>query len=422
MGAIFSAPVLPTDVATMAAALEDAGQLDWLVTRWCFTSAELGYGGKLPLPKSWPRRPRAPVSAARLRRLAGADLRNLLGSWLDLDRFQTADQSFQLVDRAAAKLLSPKTAAIIGREDACLRCFRRGAEFDIPRIYQLPTAHYGTVRKLLSRERDLFPEAFEQGELEADLAPGRMERKEIELALATHVLCPSTFVGESLKRAGVGADRITVLPLGADVGFATERSPVRAPIFLCVGTISARKGAHRLIKIWKQLRAYKTHRLRLIGDLRLPRSFVSDHREAFEHVPRMPRPLLAAEYTKAQAFVFNALADGFGHVFAEAMACATPVLASGNSGAPDLIKDGEEGWLFDYGDDQALGGALDRALSSAAQLRQMGERARNRALEWTCDDFAVGFLKWISPILERQTSNVRSVSMKQHKNPNTSQC
>jgi len=401
MGVIFSAPVLPLDVATIAAALESTGQLDWLVTRWCLTRAELPYARKLPVPNSWLRRLPAPVSSARLRRSPVADVRSLLGPWLDRDRIQTTDKSFRLVDKAAASLVTGDTTAIIGREDACFSCFRRGEEFGIPRIYQLPTAHYATVQKLLSRERDLFPEAFDGGELEADFAAHRMERKAAELSSATHVLCPSSFVGESLRTSGIRADRITVLPLGIDPVFTGDGSVVREPVFLYVGTISVRKGVHRLIKVWKHLRAYKTHRLRLIGDLRLPRSFVADYRDAFEHIPRVARASLAAEYSKAQAFVFNALADGFGHVFAEAMACATPVLASCNSGAPDLINHDEEGWIFDYGDDGALAAVLDRALSCTCQLRQMGERARHRAREWTSSHFATAFLSWLSSILER---------------------
>jgi glycosyltransferase involved in cell wall biosynthesis len=400
MGVIFSAPVLPPDVATIAGALESTGQLDWLVTRWCFTRAELPFARKLPVKNSWLRRPPAPVSTARLRRLPAADLRNFLGRWLDQDRIQTTDKSFQLVDAAAATLMTGNTTAILGREDACLSCFRRGEELDLPRIYQLPTAHFATVQRLLSRERDLFPEAFAAGELEADFAGHRLERKAAELRLATHVLCPSSFVGESLQIAGILPTAcVKVLPLGIDSDFMGSSSLAREPVFLYVGTINARKGVHRLIKVWKQLRAYKTHRLRLIGDLRLPRSFVADYNQAFEHIPRLPRTSLAAEYSKAQAFVFNALADGFGHVFAEAMACATPVLASRNSGAPDLINHGEEGWIFDY-DDGALAAALDRALSSSGELRQMGERARRRALEWTYSHFARSFLSWIGSILK----------------------
>lgn len=400
MGVVFSAPVLPLDVATLAAALESAGKLEWLMTRWCFSASERRWARKLPLPETWLRRSVAPVGMARLQRLPGADMRQHFDRWLGRDGFHSLDKSFQMVDQAAAALVRPQTSAIMGREDACLACFRRGKEFNIPRIYQLPTAHCATVERLLRRELDSFPEAINSREVEADFAPERMGRKAAELSSATHVLCPSSFVHQSLKAAGVEEARITVLPLGADLSFAADWAGTREPIFLYAGTISARKGVHRLIRTWKQLRAYRTHRLRLIGDLRLPDSFVGEYRGVFEHIPRIQRKSLVREYAKAQAFVFNAIADGFGQVLTEAMACGTPVLASRNSGAPDLIDNGEEGWLYEYGDDEAMAAALDKGLSSPEQLLRMGQCGRRRVLQWTCDDFANAFLKWINPIIE----------------------
>src|ERR1044071_4882900 len=150
-----------------------------------------------------------------------------------------------------------------------------------------------------------------------------------------------------------------------------------------------------------ELHAYRTHRLRLVGELRLPARFLAEYRGVFEHVPRLPRQALKREYARAQAFLFNAMADGFGHVLTEAMASGTPVLASRNSGAPDLVVPGEHGWLFEYGDDEALACALDKALGSPALLRRMGQSAQCRALSWTSEQFAVAFLKWIRPLLER---------------------
>ena len=183
-------------------------------------------------------------------------------------------------------------------------------------------------------------------------------------------------------------------------GGTREARPGR--VFLYVGKINARKGVHRLIRVWKQLGAYRTHRLRLIGDLELPARFVAEYRSVFEHSPRMARERLPGEYRKAQAFVFNAMADGFGHVFAEAMGCATPVLASRNCGAPDLIRDGVEGKLFDYGDDDALGAALEWALTHPGQLREMGATARERALQCSWDDFGRRFVGWVRRVLSQE--------------------
>ena len=382
----------------IATALDKAQRLEKLVTRWAFTTQELHWARSLGLPASWTRRPPSPVAEVRLRRLPLADLRAQLGGCCDSDALRALDASFAMVARSAARLVTPRTGAVLAREDACLEPFKRARQFGCPAIYILPTAHFATVQRLIQREVQQLPEAFSRADVAADFAPHRIERKRVELEWATHVLCPSTFVSQSVAGQMAPPERVKTLPLGTDTSWPAPDHGIREKVFLYAGNISARKGVHRLIRTWKQLGAYRTHRLRLIGDLRLPASFLTEHRGTFEHVPPMPREKLPAEYGRAQAFVFNALADGFGHVFAEAMVCATPVLASRNCGAPDLVTDGVEGKLFDYGDDDKLATALDWALTHPAELQQMGVAARQRALSWGWDQFRDAFLDWIGPL------------------------
>lgn len=47
-------------------------------------------------------------------------------------------------------------------------------------------------------------------------------------------------------------------------------------------------------------------------------------------------------------WLFTSLEEGFGLPILEAMACGTPVVASRAGAAPDLIRDGETGYLCDW--------------------------------------------------------------------------
>ncbi|HEV2394157.1 MAG TPA: glycosyltransferase family 4 protein [Verrucomicrobiae bacterium] len=399
MGVVFIAPVIPLDVAMMAAALERAGWLDRLVTRWCFTGSGWARARRFRCPERWLRRPQAPVGREHLLRVPLADVRQKGAAWFGGGQIKALDKSFARVDQAGAKLVTGQTGAVLAREDSCIESFHQAAEWGRPRLYQLPSAHCATVERLIRREAVEFPEAFDRGEMEAEFAPARLQRKSEELDLATWVLCPSNFAANSVRAAGAAAERICTLPLGSDTRWSPVATVERGPVFLCVGKVCARKGIHRVLRVWKKLGAWRTHRLRLIGELGLPHRFLAEFSGCFEHVARVAREALPIEYSRAQALVFNPVADGFGHVFAEAMACGAPVLASRNCGAPDLVTDGVEGRLFDYGDDEQLGATLDWALTHPRELGLMGAGARRRALTWGWEQFSRGFLEWLEPLI-----------------------
>jgi starch synthase len=60
------------------------------------------------------------------------------------------------------------------------------------------------------------------------------------------------------------------------------------------------------------------------------------------------------------------------------MACGTPVVASRVGGIPEVVVDGETGWLVPPGDEAALARALRDALGDPARARRMGEAGRRR--------------------------------------------
>lgn len=75
-----------------------------------------------------------------------------------------------------------------------------------------------------------------------------------------------------------------------------------------------------------------------------------------------------------QADVFLDLSDyqAFGRTVAEAMACGCLGLAPSLGGAPDFLRDGENGFLADSGDPAAVAGAVERILGlSGAEVRAM---------------------------------------------------
>jgi glycosyltransferase involved in cell wall biosynthesis len=318
-----------------------------------------------------------------------------MGRAIGYSPVDASDMALACVDRAAASILKPPIGTVLAREDGCVASFSEAKKRGIRRIYQLPTAYFETVRNLMAKEAELFPGLCASEEFKDEFSEIRNERKSNELSLCDAVLCPSAFVLSTLPAGPCRAKSLKVIPFGFDPRLLNEENDKRDPLFLYAGNISVRKGIHRLLRAWKMLRAHQTHKLLLVGDMQLTDSFLNDFRGVYEHKPRLPFSELQEIFRRARAFVFNAMADGFGLVISEAMCASTPVLASRNCGAPDVIRDGVEGRLFDYADDDALAQALDWALGHPSDLRAMGRNASKRAASWTWDEHRKQFIEWI---------------------------
>jgi len=377
------APVLPADVLATATILERADLLESLITRTVRSSLLAS------------RRPASPVAPDRTDTSWTADVLFYVLA-LTRSRSRATDESFAYLDRYASRRVTENLRAIFAREDCCRQSFQRAQEIGVPTIYQLPTAYWRRVRELMERELMEFPNICKAASDPYEFAEKRTTRKDVELDLADHVLCPSTFVRESLSPHR--STNLEVIPFG--VNQPDEAQPVSCePVFLYAGNITMRKGVHRLLLAWKELKAYRTYELRLIGDMFLSEKFLNDFRGMFTHVPRVSRAELDRHYAEASVFVFNPVADGFGNVILEAMRTGTPVIASKNSGAPDAITNRVEGLLLDYGDQSQLVSALNFALSNPEEMHEMGKAAGKRASKYTWRDYGDRLVAWLRPLL-----------------------
>ena len=109
----------------------------------------------------------------------------------------------------------------------------------------------------------------------------------------------------------------------------------------------------------------------------------------------LPRPDVVQLLSHASVFVCPSIYEPFGLVNLEAMACQLPVVASRTGGIPEIVVEGETGYLiaFDRGEDElgsprdaplfarGLADAVNRLLHDRALAIRFGEAGRKRVLE-----------------------------------------
>ncbi|WP_395746992.1 glycosyltransferase family 4 protein [Prosthecobacter sp.] len=383
------APVMPVDEHHIEYALDKAGQPGSLVTSWIPTPLEHGLLRMIPALRRGLRREPVRLRRRWVERHFWPDMRRSLEMMLGVHQsvILAHDAFFERVDRHAERQVSPETRIVIGREFGCRHVFRRASRMGASCVYHLPTVHHETLYRILQSEGAQYPGVCRSTFDPFEFQPRRLRYKLEEIALADVILCPSQFVRQTLLDAGVDGARISVTPFGSETTWLdAPRAEASSKTVVFVGNISARKGAHRLLQVWKQLGAYKTHKLLLVGEMHLSASFLQDYAGLYEHRPRLPREDLRDIYLKADALVLPALAEGFALVIQEALSCGTPVLASLHSGAAGFVTD-EQARLFAAQDNDALASALEWGLSQPTALAEMGRAGRRRVQEWTWRSF-----------------------------------
>jgi glycosyltransferase involved in cell wall biosynthesis len=163
-----------------------------------------------------------------------------------------------------------------------------------------------------------------------------------------------------------------------------------AVVILGVGRFVHKKGFDVLIRAMPELTArFPQARVVLVGDgdLRqewaaLARQLGVAERVLFTGI--VPRDRINVYYNMADIFAMPSVvrpADGLNVCVVEALACGRPVVASDVAGNPLVIRDGENGYLVPQNDPAALAEALGRLVADGELRRQMGQRARQVAVE-----------------------------------------
>lgn len=121
-----------------------------------------------------------------------------------------------------------------------------------------------------------------------------------------------------------------------------------------------------------------------------------------------PYHLLPAYYALAGTFVLSSAQEPWGLVVNEAMAAGLPVIVSNRCGcAADLVRHGQNGFVFDPYDEDALCHLMLAVSSGAWDLAQMGQRSREIISSWTPETFAENLWKAADAAVHAPKKNPR---------------
>jgi glycosyltransferase involved in cell wall biosynthesis len=203
-------------------------------------------------------------------------------------------------------------------------------------------------------------------------------------------LCTSSVMVQELGTHGIervklwqrGVDTETFCPAQATPemrDYLTAGNPT-SRLLLYVGRLGAEKDIEQIRPV---LAAIPGARLAIVGDGPHRAHLESYFADTPTHfVGYLGGEQLAAAYAVADAFIFPSRTETLGLVLLEAMAAGCPVIGARSGGIPDIITDGQNGYLFDPEDPQGAIVATHKLFADPAVNLQLRKNARTEAERW----------------------------------------
>lgn len=213
----------------------------------------------------------------------------------------------------------------------------------------------------------------------------------------------STLARETFLQRGFSEDRVVVATPPIEV---RDTQPDSGSVFRVafVGLLEPWKGFHHLVDAFEQARIPASELVLWGGSGSRPvAQYLNSARRRCPGIQVRPDSVrqlgFDAVYGKCSVLVHPSLSDGYAYVVAEAMACGVPVIVSDRTGARDLVRHGENGYVIPAGDVEALSGHLKFLAAHPEKARAMGQSARETTAKLTREAFLRDYLKALEGLL-----------------------
>jgi glycosyltransferase involved in cell wall biosynthesis len=221
---------------------------------------------------------------------------------------------------------------------------------------------------------------------DAVLDPPRMELFKRTLEAADRVVVVHEEAQEVYAEF-VDESKLRTIPLGVDPDFFEYSEPDDSKELVAIGSLRERKGYDILFEALDRIRqAYPEVHLNVFGDGPLEDELHAqvDQLDLEENVTfhgYVDQSIVREHLSRARAFVHPSRSESFSLVRLEAMSTGCPMVVTDISGAREMVRDGEEGFVVPIKSPESIADAVTTLLSDYELTKQISRQARNRVEE-----------------------------------------
>ena len=366
----------------------------------------IGTGSRInPLVKALSKRRKYPIPDDKISRQWIPELVRLLAKGDQSKKRKRTDHSYLALDKkVSSKLTKESTQVLHAYEDGAYYSFKRAKELGIQCSYELPIAHWATVRRLLAEEAERYPQW--EPTLESPREPEeKLFRKEKELRMADRITCPSQFVLDSIPKEIKQNTPCQISPFGSPRNQPSDRKIVTKPSnslkLLFVGSMSQRKGLADLFEAMKLVKKEPVA-LSVLGQPSLPMEFYRKQFSDFQYFPPCSNQKVREIMMQHDILVLPSIIEGRALVQQEALSCGLPIIVTRNSGGEDLVEEGLTGHLVPIRSPKKLAQCILKNLEEINSFKEKNVECVRKAELYSWKEYA-------SRIIESNLSTTSSI-------------
>lgn len=219
---------------------------------------------------------------------------------------------------------------------------------------------------------------------------------------------------ETCQVFDIGCDKISIIPNFIDPGYYFRRqneqlrsklAPNGEKLVVHVSNFRPVKRITDCVRIFAAIQNKVKARLIMVGDgpEKAQGEWLARQMGVSKNVCFVGKQPGIVDYLSvADLLLLTSETESFGLSALEAMACEVPVIASNVGGLPEVIADGESGYLAEVGDIEGMAKYAIKILSSDNLQRKMGQFARQIAIEkFSTEKIMPLYLDYYDQILEK---------------------
>jgi len=240
------------------------------------------------------------------------------------------------------------------------------------------------VNSHVQYQENLMKEEYESLKLQWQPFHDKEKVRRIEeYHIADYILMPSNFVKRSFIEAGFPEHKLIRVPYGFNQlsGNTELADNIGNDTFtiLYVGSISVRKGLRYLIEAFRLLN-HPNKKLVIVGPENNPNGLadvVIPEGVVFTGILKGQE--LEAAYKSASVFCLPSIEEGLALVLGEALSFGVPIIATENTGADDIITNGEEGFIVPIRNSKSIADKLQLLADDEQLYSTMKAKAVKKA-------------------------------------------